>query len=68
MIIKAKIKPNSKEFKIVKGKEWTIYVKSKPEQNKANLEIIKELSKKYGSCKIIRGKNSKNKTIYITTD
>ena len=66
MIIKAKIKTNSKEFKIIKKKnEWIIYVKSKPEQNKANLEIIKEISKKYERCKIIKGLKSKNKLLEI---
>ena len=67
MIIQAKVKTNSKEFKIENKKDlWVIYVKSKPEQNKANLEIIKELSKIYGNCKIVRGQKSSKKTLRIS--
>ena len=66
MIVQAKIKTNSKEFKIIKKKDhWIIHIRSKPEKNKANLEIIKELSKKYGKCRILKGKKSKNKILEI---
>lgn len=65
MIIKVKIKPNSKEFKIKEGDIWEISLKSQPENNKANVELIKEMTKRYGKCKIVSGKTSKNKIIEI---
>ncbi len=66
MLIQARIKPNSKEFKIdKKEKEWIIRVKSKPDHNEANLELIKELKKRIGGCRIIKGHKSRNKIIEI---
>lgn len=66
MIIKAKVKPNSPKFEIIdKGEYFQINVTSEPEKGKANLEIVKELSKIYGKCKIIRGLKSRNKIIEI---
>ena len=48
MIIKLKVFPNSPESKIEDYEEFlNVYVKSKPEKNKANLEVIKLLSKYY---------------------
>ncbi|MBU3904777.1 MAG: DUF167 domain-containing protein [Nanoarchaeota archaeon] len=65
MIIKAKIKTNSNEFKIKEGAVWEISLKSPAKDNKANLELIKEMKKRYGFCKIIRGKSSKVKILEI---
>lgn len=65
MIIRVKVKPNSKEFKIKEGDVWEISLKSPPENNKANLELVKEIKKRYGACKILRGKASKIKTLEI---
>lgn len=65
MIIQVKVKPNSKEFKIKEGEIWEISLKSPPENNKANIELIKEMNKIYGKCKIVRGKTSKNKILEI---
>jgi len=65
VIIKVKVKPNSKEFKIKKGKIWEISLTKPAKDNKANLELVKEMKKRYGSCKIIKGKTSKNKIIEI---
>jgi uncharacterized protein (TIGR00251 family) len=60
---------NSKKFKLeLDGNTLIIHTKSPPENNKANSEIIKELTKKYGSCKIIRGKTSKKKILDIPID
>ena len=67
MIIKVKVKSNSKEFKIKKGEIWEISLTQPAKDNKANLELIKEMKKLYGSCKIIKGKNSKNKVLEIKT-
>jgi len=66
MIKKAKIKTSSPKFKVIdKGEYLEIHLKSPPQEGKANLELIKEMTKKYGYCKIIRGKTSKNKILEI---
>ena len=66
MIIKAKVKPNSPNFKVVQKEGYIeVHLRSEPEKGKANAELVKELSKIYGSCKIIRGKTSKNKIIEV---
>lgn len=66
MLITAKIKTRQKSFKIdKKGDVWVISVTSPPEKNKANIEIIKELSKIYGSARIISGLKSEKKVIVI---
>ena len=68
MIIQTKIKPNAKKFEIKKtdNTTWTISVKSAPENNAANREIIKELSKTYKLVRIIKGLHSRNKIIELT--
>ncbi len=65
MIVKAKVKTGKNEFSITKGGVWTINVKSEPKNNEANLEIIRELSKKYNSVRIIKGLKSKEKIIEL---
>ena len=66
MIVQVKVKPNSKEFKIdEKEGHWIVHLRSAPEQNKANLELSKEITKKYGKCRILKGAKSKNKIIEI---
>ena len=66
-IFNAKIKPNSSEFEISKFSETVIiYTKNQPENNKANIEIIKDLGKIFGKpVRILRGLKSKNKVILI---
>lgn len=62
-VFKARIRPNSDKFSIEGD---IIRVKTKPENNQANIEIIKELHKITGKeVKIIKGLKSKNKTILI---
>ena len=66
MLVEAKVHTNSKKFKLeVDGDTLIIHTKSPPENNRANSEIVKELSKKYGSCKIVRGLKSKKKILEI---
>ena len=66
-IFNAKIKSNSPEFSISKFSETIIiYTENQPENNKTNLEIIKELGKIFGkNVRILRGLKSKNKTVMI---
>ncbi len=69
MKIKIKAKPNSKKSQIEKSGEFYVaHLKSPPEKNKANIELIKLLSKKFKvSSKNIKIKNptSKNKIVEI---
>ena len=67
MIIKVKVNPNSKKQEIVKDdKEYVVYVKSAPENNKANLELIKLLKKYFGrEIEIKSGFTSRKKRIEI---
>ncbi len=69
MIITAKVKTHQKKFSIErKGDVWVISVTSPPEKNKANIEIIKELSKIYGNARIISGLKSEKKRIEIKNE
>ncbi len=68
MILKIKVKPNSREQKIEKisDNEFKIYLKEKPENNKANLALLRLLKKEFRrNVKIIKGKTSRNKIIEI---
>ena len=68
MILKIKVKPNSKEQKIIKinENEYKISLKEKAEDNKANIELIKLLKKYFGkNIKIIKGLKSRNKIIEV---
>ena len=65
MIINAKVKTNQPKFSVKKGDTWLISCRSRAEENKANIEIIKELSKQYKKVRIIKGLKSKKKIIEI---
>jgi len=70
MIIKIKVKPNSSENLIIKTNEGLIVkVKEKPENNKANIGIIKLLGKHYkvpaSNIKIKSGMSSTKKTVEV---
>ena len=67
MLIKAKVKTNQSKFSINKVDDiLEIHTKSPPEKNKANREIIKELTKIYGKCKIVRGLKSSIKLLDVS--
>lgn len=71
MIIKAKVKPNSKEEKIEKTgeKEFIIHVKEPAEDNRANIKVINLLSREFGvSFKKIILKNPKSKDKIIEVE
>ncbi len=71
MIIQIKVKPNSSKDNIMQEKEgtFTIFVKAKAENNKANIAVIKLLSKYFGvpssQIDIKTGKKSRKKIIEI---
>lgn len=74
MQITVKVKPNSKEQKIIEENDGslTIRLKSPPVDGKANEELIKILSKKYSVPKsyirIKSGASSRQKLIEIDAD
>ena len=58
--VEIKVVPNSRKNKIEGN---VVYIKAKAENNKANEEVVRFLSKEVGSVKIIRGKTSRKKLI-----
>ena len=63
-IILIKVKTNSPQPRIAEEKgNIVVYVKSKPENNKANIEVIKLFSKIYKNVRIIKGFKNKNKLL-----
>lgn len=67
MKIKVKVKPMSEKQSIEKiNNKYIINLKQKPEDNKANIELLKLLKKKFKkNVKIIKGLKSKNKVVEI---
>lgn len=68
MIIKIRVRPNSKKQDIEKigESEYKVSLKEKAEDNKANIELLKFLRKQFGKeAKIIKGLKSKNKIVKI---
>lgn len=66
LMVEVSVKPNSPKFKVENKGKIIVYCKSKPEDNKANIEIKKELEKLFKTeVKIIKGLKSKRKTILI---
>jgi len=68
MIIRVKVIPGSKEFKVIfkresNGPYLKIWAKSRPERGKANKELLKELKKLFGDVELISGFNSREKYI-----
>ena len=68
MIIKVKVKTHSREQDIIKVKnnEYLVHLKSFPENNKANTELIKLLKRYFNKdVKIKSGLKSKVKIIQV---
>lgn len=67
MIIKIRAKPNSNKQEVIKEEDiYHVHLKSRPENNKANLELIKLLKKYFGkTVKIKSGLTSRNKTVEV---
>jgi len=67
MIIRVKVKTNSSEQGIEKvGEEYIVRLKSLPEDGKANMELIKLLSKYFDSeVRIKSGFTSKHKIVQV---
>ena len=68
MLINIKVKPNSskQEVKKLDEENYVVCVKSKPENNKANLEVVKLMEKYFNKeVRILRGKTSRKKVVDI---
>jgi len=67
MRIKVKVRPGSNEQKIEKKEEdYVVNVKSKAEDNKANIELIKLLKKYFKKdIMIVKGYKSRDKIIEV---
>ena len=68
--INVRLIPNSSKNEIVswdnEKSQLKIKIKAPPENNKANLELIKFLRKEYNlKVSIIKGKKSRDKTVHI---
>ncbi len=71
MLIQVKVKPNSKVRKIVQIEKdnYIVHVNAPATEGKANLELIKLLSKEFGVAKskveLVKGLKSNNKLVEI---
>ncbi len=69
MKIKITVKTNSgkQEIKKISEEQFKVYLKSNPENNKANIELLKFLKKEFKvkEVKIISGKTSRKKLIKL---
>ncbi|HSB47802.1 MAG TPA: DUF167 domain-containing protein [Candidatus Bilamarchaeum sp.] len=67
MIVEVTVAPNSRGFSLsIKNGRIRIALKSPPENNRANIELIRELSRLTGSgVRILSGAGSKRKTLEI---
>lgn len=66
MLITVKVKTNSENFAIVlKGGIIHISLTEPAENNRANIELVKEMTKMFGICKIVRGLKSKTKILEL---
>jgi len=70
MRIRVSVKPNSKRNEILSqdGDKMKVAIAAPPDKNKANLELIKFLSKKMGRVKIISGFTSREKILELQED
>ncbi len=66
-LITLKVKPNSNKNEILeKGEVWKVNIKSPPQDNKANIELIKFLKKELKKqVRIVRGFRSKEKVVEV---
>lgn len=68
MKINIRVKTNSgkQEIKKISEDEYNVFVKSAPENNKANIEVEKILGRYFKKdAKIIRGKTQKKKVVEV---
>lgn len=68
MIVKVKVKSGNGEPEI-NGDTVTVYTKAKREQNRANMDVMRQLSRLYNvdytRIKLVRGQTSTNKVFLL---
>jgi uncharacterized protein (TIGR00251 family) len=62
---KVLVKPNAKKTEILSEDPLKIAIAAPPDKNKANLELVKFLSKKLGRVKIVSGHTSREKILEL---
>lgn len=69
MLVAVKVKTGAKKFEIVR-KDGILHISlTEPaENNKANTELVKEMTKRFGSCKILRGLKSRTKVLELPVE
>ncbi len=66
VILKIRVKPKSRQFKILPGEELIVFCRETPYRGKVNKELIQEITKFFGKEVIlISGFTSKNKKLLI---
>jgi len=66
MKLNVKVIPNSKSFRIqLDGETLKIWVRNPAEGGRANQELLTELSRIFGSVKILKGHTSRRKLINL---
>ena len=67
MIIKVKVKTNAGKSEVNKKEgDFVVYLKSSPENNKANLELVKLMKKFFKKdVKIVKGFKNRNKILEV---
>ncbi len=67
VLLEIKVKTNSSQFDLYeKDGKFILEIKGKPIEGRANIEIVKELSKMFGkNIRIVRGLKSRDKLILI---
>ncbi len=69
ILVSVKTNSASQEIKKISNNKYKIFLKKSPEDNKANIELLKLLNKHFNSeVKIIKGKTSKEKIIKVKDD
>ncbi|KTD79319.1 DUF167 domain-containing protein [Legionella waltersii] len=64
-------KPNAKQTKVVQATDTSLHIAihAKPDEGKANLELIKFVAKLFGvpktDVKLLKGKSSRNKVLLL---
>jgi len=66
MLITVKVRTGSKKFEIAM-KDGILHVSltELAENNRANIELVKEMTKTFGSCRILRGLKSRIKVLEL---
>ncbi|MFQ6009933.1 MAG: DUF167 domain-containing protein [Candidatus Aenigmatarchaeota archaeon] len=66
MIVSIKAHPNSKNTRFLwKDNILHAYLTEPAKHNRANRQLVKELTKIFGPCRIVKGTGSKNKTVEL---